>query len=803
MLPIFTLVIFLSAALLFLVQPMVAKLILPLLGGSPSVWNTCMVFFQALLLAGYFYSHVLSKIKKVPAQALTHLAVLGIAAVTLPLALPKGLSPPTDSGSQTLWLLKILLVTAGLPYFAVSTTGPLLQRWFSRTTHPHAVDPYFLYAASNAGSILGLLAYPFGIEPSIALSKQGWLWTIGYGVFVVGVATSAWLTTRYLRRDDLLAPAAKSAKPASPTPVADRPITNRQRFMWTLLAAIPSSLMLGVTNHVSTDVAAVPLLWIIPLTLYLLTFILAFSPRVKVTAYSLGKILPVAAIALGVIFLMKARNPLWILVTMHFGMFLLAAWMCHARLAASRPPASKLTEFYLWIAVGGVLGGSFNALLAPVIFESFLEYPIAIVLALMVRPRPLDDEPSPASSPTGTLGSIFATLTAPRQKAAQPAASSTQPTKAAAEPVEDRRFLTLARKWALSPVIGPLLVGVLLFGMPDLLYTLPSLGNLVMKGANSLGFNEGRGLLLIVILPSLVMCFLLSNRVLAFALGFAIILSAQMIRAASEHGTRLYSERTFFGIYDVFDKDGLVHTLRHGTTMHGAQAVQGDARFVPRTYYFPNGPIGEIFDIFQVDPKLDHCAFVGLGSGTLAAYGKAGRQMTFFEIDPAVVRIAQNPDYFTFLTDSDSKPLRIVVGDARLKMAQEPDGEFGLIVLDAFSSDAIPVHLMTKEATEMYLSKLRPDGILAFHISNRYLDLSHVLGAIAGELNLVGYGRYDVSTPEERNMGKSDSKWVVLARSWEALKGVNRNNTWLPVKRLPTDPLWTDDFSNVLSIIDG
>ncbi|MCC6676769.1 MAG: fused MFS/spermidine synthase [Phycisphaerales bacterium] len=780
MLPIFTAAIFLSAALLFLVQPMVAKMILPMLGGSPAVWNTCMVFFQALLLAGYFYSHLLSRVRSVRAQALIHGLVLLSAAIALPLGMPSGWTPPTEDNPIP-WLLKLLALTAGLPYFAVSTTGPLLQRWFSRTSHRHASDPYFLYAASNAGSILGLLAYPFIIEPTVALSKQGWLWTFGYILFGAGVAACAWKTaTKPATKPGTEPTAAESrARPAQP----ERPITWRDRLLWIALAAVPSSLMLGATSHVTTDVASAPLLWVIPLTLYLLTFILAFSSRVKVSAAQLSRFVPLIIITLGVFFLMRGRNLLGLQILVHFGSFFVLAWMCHARLAAARPGVAGLTEYYLWLAVGGVAGGTFNALIAPVTFDTFLEYPIAVVAALLLRPAPAQSR---------RAGRAKAATSAPRRDAGP----------AAAPPAESSAW-TKARNWVFGPVLGPLLVASLLYGVPDYLFRTPAASDAVEQFCAQWKIDPRTGIKLLIILPPTLLTFLMSQRRWTFAIAFAVLMSTVQLWTGWMDGIRIHTERTFFGIYDVFRRpDGAFHTLRHGTTTHGVQCTVDDHRFRPLSYYFPTGPIGALFDVFYDDPKFDQCAFVGLGAGTLAAYGKAGREMTFFEIDPAVVKIAQNPKLFTYLQDSDSKPVRIVVGDARQMLAREADGRYGLIVLDAFSSDAIPVHLMTKEAFEMYLRKLRPDGIIAVHISNRYFDLSHVLGALGRELNLVGYGKFDKPSPEEERMGKTASEWVMIARRMEDLGDLNRNRDWSTMRYRPGDPLWTDDFSNVLSVLD-
>ncbi|CAG0966192.1 hypothetical protein PHYC_00997 [Phycisphaerales bacterium] len=765
MLRVFGIAIFLAAALLFLVQPMSGKVLLPLLGGSPSVWNTCMVFFQMALLLGYLYAHVLTT--KVPAQwqGVVHVGLLVIAGVTLPAPIEVGEPGTAD---PRVWLLRTLLITVGLPFFVVSTSGPLLQKWFSRTDHPHARDPYFLYAASNAGSLIGLLAYPFVVEPLLTRWQQSVAWTGGFWILTPLVVGCAILAHRRA------APAPVKAAAAAPA----APVGWKRRVLWVLLAFAPSSLMLGVTQHISTDISAIPLLWVIPLSLYLVTFIVAFSNRVPISARGWGRL--AAPVVLLLVFVMASlsRSPVLLVVTLHLLAFFVLAMMCHRRLAELRPDPAYLTEFYLWISVGGVLGGAFNALAAPQMFTTILEYPIAIGLACLLRPQAAEDDSSVKSAAwrwvlRGTafvvgFGVFVAVLNI----------------DAAAQVGVFTRgwFKGLQRHWPGGPPSDAVMIHVFRAGVPTLVVALL----LMRRGAVRFAFAAG-----------------------------AVMCAAHMFA----NGRTLYRERTFFGTLDVSeDRFQNWHILSHGTTLHGIQAVRGNKTDLPTTYYHPTGPIGDVVGMLKEEGRLKHAGVIGLGVGSLAAYAEQGDTFDFFEIDKGVIEIANDPRFFTYIRDAGMRGARVrgYHGDGRLGMRgfitreespESPETPFDLIVVDAFTSDAIPIHLVTKEAVAIYLSKLKPNGVIAFHISSRYFDLGPVLARIAEELGVVGRIRDDGDdkmTPELSAEAKRDSTWVVLGRTEGAFGALTAPPTdWVRLPDARGVEVWTDDFSNPLAAWAG
>ena len=761
MLGLFAGAIFVGALLLFLVQPMAARMVLPSLGGSPAVWNTCMVFFQGLLLAGYGYAHWAMR-SRVRGQVGLHFVVLLLPLAALPIALRGG--APAGGGSPIPWLLTALALSVGLPFLVVSTGAPLLQRWLVASGHPSGRDPYFLYAASNAGSLLALLAYPLVMEPLLTLRQQQVAWSAGYGVLAALTAGCGVMTLRRTRS----APAptrTAAARDAAPVEV----VTWRRRLFWVAAAAVPSSYLLAVTQYLSTDIAAVPLLWVVPLALYLITFIIAFASRPAGVAAFLTRIVPLLTIGLAVALVMSAKNPVWLVLLLHLLTFFAAALLCHTRLAGSRPGPDRLTEFYLLIALGGVLGGMFNALLAPVAFRSLTEYPVAMAAACLFRVRELP-------------------------------------------PARGRPAVNLL----LDAAVGGAMVLIIVLLLKALVVWLGEF--LADSRGDVLGLSQGQFALLVVIGVPAVIVYVLSRWPVRFAFGLGVLL---WIGTVSTEGRVLHVERTFFGVYHVKDratfrmtgKEGdpaaavtlgpRLHMLVHGTTEHGAQFQDDKERLLPLTYYHRDGPIGRVFEVLG-GRIADRAAFVGMGTGSLAAYGEAGRHFTFFEIDPAVVRIATNPAWFSYLSDAQARGLEydVVLGDGRMSLrTHAAEGEFGLIVLDAFTSDAIPVHLLTREATEMYLSKLRPGGILAFHISNVYLDLAPVVGRIAGELRLSALDMNDSEvTEEEQELGRSRSHWVMLARSPRDFGDLAADPRWRPLV-VPRDaPRWTDDYTSILGI---
>ncbi|HVU35702.1 MAG TPA: fused MFS/spermidine synthase [Opitutaceae bacterium] len=730
MVALYTLTIAAGAALLFILEPMFARQILPLLGGSPAVWNTAMVFFQAALLAAYAYAHASTARWGVRRQSAAHLIVIALAFLVLPIAVPAGWTPPTHA-TPVWWVLGLLTVAVGLPFFAIATTSPLLQRWFSATLHPRSGDPYFLYAASNAGSLLGLLSYPLWIEPHFRLSQQARLWSWGYalvGGLIAACAVTVWRSPA--------APVVGSDAPAdAPRPGA------RRRILWLALAFVPSSLMLGVTTYLSSEVAVVPLLWIVPLALYLLTFVAAFARRRLIPAAALARAFPLLAVIWVLVVDMFVTHPIGGLMALHLAVFVVIALLCHGRLAEDRPSAANLTEFYLWVSVGGMLGGIFNALLAPLVFSSVAEYPIALTLACWLALRP------PATT-----------------------ASGSKPGPA----------------WRAGDILWPVLLGAVTWVA------------LVLLRHSRFG-DDARPTAL-VFGAAAILCYLASKRPARFAAAVGALLLVGHFSPGDE-GRVLSAKRSFFGVHRVMlDPTGRYHVLLNGVTIHGRQAVVGPHRDTPLSYYHPSGPAGDVLAAYgRTSPE--NVAVVGLGAGSLASYARPGQQWTYFEIDPVVEQLARDRRYFTFLADS-AAPMHVVLGDARQSLTRVPDGAYDLLILDAYSSDAIPVHLVTREALALYLRKLAPHGRLLFHISNVHLDLEPVFANLAHDAHLACLTRDDtrLSAPEIA-LGKSPSQWLVMARTAADLERLASTPGWRPARVDSTQRVWSDDYSSILTVM--
>jgi len=752
----FGLAILASAGLLFVAEPMAAKLVLPLLGGAPAVWNGCMVFFQAALLAGYLYAHLLTRLPP-RAQVTVHAILLTGALLTLPISLGDRAATAGD-GAPLPWLLVTLAVAVGLPFFVVAATGPLLQRWFSRTDDPDADDPYFLYAASNAGSLGGLLLYPFVIEPSLRLVTPGaslwpprltpWsqstLWTAAFAL-CGALAVASGFAMLWRRRP---------TEAEGPKPVAAG--TARERLLWIALAAIPSSIVLGATQYVTTDVAVVPLLWIVPLSAYLLSFVLAFARRSPGSERFWGLALAVLALGATLGFWALSRPYAWALLILHPLVVLAAGMVCHRRLVASRPPASRLTEFYLCIAAGGLIGGAFNAIVAPAIFPAIIEYPLALLAALLCRREP-----------------------------------------------EGKRK-------RMQDVLVPAAIVAAALVLQEIV-------------SRSGWEDRGRILLVVAVVPS-ALALPLVTRPRRFTLALAALMTIAWYQGSTRGAVR-HRERTFFGVHTVIEREGTPFIVRddsgrektfripfqllyHNTTRHGIQALDPAYRGLPTSYFHRSGPLGQVFAALGGSGRLDRVAVIGAGAGTIAAYGAPGRSITFYEIDAAVVRIASDPRLFTFVKDSGGK-VSFVVGDGRLKLGAAHDGSYGLIVVDAFNSDAIPVHLLTREAMAVYLRKLAPGGVLVLHITNQNLDLVPVVDALVRDAGLSGLVQLnEVDSVEELLQGKDVSQWAVIARDRATLAPLASDSRWLPLpvhSGSPVDPryLWTDDYSSLFSVIEN
>ena len=936
----FALTLFVSATLLFLVQPMVGKMVLPLLGGTPAVWNTCMVFYQAMLLAGYYYAHRVTSTYDSRRQTSIHMGLLGVCIVVLaagalltvnhsPIPIAKSLAPQGQD-YPFFGVIALLAVAIALPFFAVSTSAPLLQKWFAYTGHRSAKDPYFLYAASNVGSLLALMAYPILVEPNLKLAEQAWLWGLGFiglvimtyacarlvvnapppkpsaggpaptkkSTAVVGspanlsaAATSDTLSPgqdtaeigqgRFGAAEDsasILAstptgssttdgrgsmtpkpmPSAMKSKPGKgerPRPGAKQQAahpalaaeqvapTLGQKLRWLALAFVPSSLMLSVTTFISTDIASLPLLWIIPLALYLITFIIVFS-RVPGWFHLVVTLLaPVLILLLIFVTYSDAKPAFAIILLLHLATFFAVALVCHGELARSRPPAQWLTNFYLIMSLGGMLGGLFNSLVAPIVFNYVTEYPITLVAACLLLPRL-----APTEKEESWSFHLFGFVPGPRGQALR----------------EQTPGLRLNVYDIFFPLGVFALCRLLAAYRGDIFASLGWLSDLT---------NISRGALWSIIafgVPAMISYFFV-ERPIRFGLSVgAIILSAHISYLKKsddpeDHSRILVQERSYFGTLKVSENDSFTW-LVHGTTLHGeerrysdemaaASAVQAlgvggpldaaalsamaweDWQFPgrePLTYYHRTGPVGSMFEAFwQRHPKNTNVACIGLGTGSLSAYGRPGQRVTFFEIDTKVRRLVEPPTYFTYIDSAKKQGVDIefIMGDARLSLERLERRKFGFMLVDAFSSDAIPVHLLTKEAVKLYFDRLEDDGLLAVHISNRYLDLEPVVGRIAKELNQelrdlpngLGVEARVMHDDDESAPGKSRSTWIVLARTKEALGLIEADTQrwlaeggqqytsdnsrvsrrWVPLNPKEKDVgLWTDDYSPIKRVLN-
>jgi hypothetical protein len=724
---------FTSAFLIFWIQPMVAKMVQPLLGGTPAVWTTCMLFFQVILLCGYFYAHLISTKLSIKKQVITHIFMLLLGILLLPIIISesKVIASAWDS-NPVFWLLWLLIIVIGYPFFMISSSAPLLQKWFSNTSHVSAEDPYFLYVASNFGSIIALLSYPFIIEPTLRLRLQSQVWTFVYYTLILLFAICGviiWRQSKTIKKETIS---------STPQQKKIKRLSFRRRLRWLLLAFIPSSLMLGVTTYLTIDIASIPLLWIIPLTLYLISFIFVFAKRQLLPHETLVRLFPIITLVVVFIILTEIDSPLWLVFLFYLTFFFLTAMVCHEQLAKDRPHTQHLTEFYLFISLGGALGGFFNALLAPIIFTKIIELPLVLVIACLVYKKNDLNKP----------------------------------------------FHVKLKDYLLPLALGGLTIILVKF-VPGITLEPYQLWMVVIFG-----------------IP-LFISYLFIKRPIRFGLSLGAILLGSSFFSAI-HGPILFTERNFFGTVQVnYDPSGPYHKLFHGTTLHGIQFTNPSREDEPLSYYHREGPFGQIFKIYNQNPSSNSIAIIGLGIGSMLAYSSPNQDWTFYEIDPAVIQIANNSKYFTFLKNSKPGDLNIIRGDARINIKKAAAAEYGIIVIDAFSSDAIPVHLITEEAVTLYLSKLAKGGILAFHISNQFLDLSSVIGDLASNAGLICLLQDDnvVESIDRNYTGKYASKWAVMAEDISTLRPLLKDKRWHIIYPRSHAKPWTDDFSNILDVL--
>jgi SAM-dependent methyltransferase len=721
----FVATIFVGSFLLFLVQPMIARMALPRLGGAPSVWNSAMLVYQALLLAGYAYAHWLGRFQR-NWQAAIHVALLVIAGLTLPIGLMAAVPPP--DANPFLWVPWLLIVSVGPLFFAVSAQAPLLQRWFALSD---GGDPYPLYAASNLGSFSGLIAYPLLAEPLLGVSQQRWLWSVAYGLLVLLVGWCGWRLPR------------SSASQAVERDSASAPGW-RKIGWWIAIAAVPSGLILSTTLHITTDLVAMPLLWVLPLGAYLLSFTVAFAAR-RAAANAITRIAPLLLLLACFAVFMEERWLLLVFGAVSIVNLFTVSVALHSRLFETRPPAQHLTLFYLAMSVGGVLGGAFCALLAPLIFDWTYEHLLLLVAAAWLLPS----------------RSLFDRL---------------------ARLWDEHR---LARKLTVAGIIAVALLteaGNGAFGLP------------VSAGLN-------RVAVLLVLAIAIVA---IGNRALFTGAVAALLIVAGGWGKLQLSASPGKMTRSFFGIYSIRQEAHDSRMLVHGTTLHGIQNLGSpDRERMETTYYATRSGVGlAIAQAPELFGPRARVAVVGLGAGTLACYARPGQSWTFYEIDPAVVRIARDPASFTFI--SRCKPdARIEVGDARLLIEREQAAAADVLVVDAFSSDSVPMHLLTREAFADYRRLLSGHGLLLVHISNRYLNLKPVVAAAAAA------GGWSASLrayrPDEEALARNErgSDWIALSPSRDTLDRLvgHSGEAWAALPPRPGFTLWTDDHSSVLPLI--
>ena len=753
---VFSLTLLLSSFLLFLVQPMIGRMLLPSLGGTPAVWNGCMLFFQAALLAGYAWAHYGPPKLGVKNHLLVHLFLLAAVCCLLPMKIVDSWAAPVDSNPM-FWLLGQLTLCVGLPFFVISSSAPLLQRWFSLSASEteQGSEPWFLYAISNFGSLVALISYPFVFERIMGLTNQGIFWASGFLLLTCMFANCAWYTLRNARPEVLTRPRTKTHT---------APLSWNQRVRYIVLAAIPSSLMLGVTTIVSTDAGSFPLMWSIPLALYLITFILVFAKRQLLPHRWIVRATPFFLLAMPLVMTIDLGDNPALMIAAHFAVFFVVAMACHGEMARLRPPVEQLTEFYLMMSIGGVVGGAFNSLLAPVLFNSILEYPIVLIAASLALPawrEIADGQNSTDRSPAPS-------------------------------------WLSIEKIWAVPVALLVLLSGVWAFEYSLLKLFRP----LVML----LGFA----------VPAAV-CILLARSPRRFVPCYALLLLGYPFIHVNHDVT--LKQRGFFGVNEIATV-GEFRTLINGRTQHGMQRIEETENPLPLSYYHPDGPVGDLFR--QFGDQQNRIGVVGLGVGTIAAYGQANQQLDFYEIDPIVYQMASDENYFSYLSSARSD-VEVILGDARVQLdarrkrmsrltnvAWRPNSNetqtknrlYGMMILDAFGSDSVPIHLLTEEAVELYLDSLDENGLLAIHISSKFMNFIPVGAALSQHFGLHSAVRTDAQlTQADRQAGRSASRYMIFSRDKETIdRFLDLENGWQPLKS--DRPVhWTDEHANILDVM--
>ena len=711
----FLLAAFTGACLLFWIQPLFGKMALPLLGGSPQVWNTAMVFFQGALLLGYGYAHLLARLAPARAQILIHSSFLAAAYfLSLPVGIPEAWSPD-PAAHPSLELLLLLGKSLGVPFVALSATAPLVQHWYASSDAADREAPYFLYSASNLGSVLALLLFPFVLEPTFSATEQAGFWAFGFILFGAVLLVSGWVSAKSSHTP--------LSYDASRTPAVQ--IVWRQRGAWLIYSILPVALLLGVTTHLTTDITPAPFLWVVPFVLYLLAFANAFANCPWISARSARRasflLLPALALAF------DQRSLIGVTMPLHLLVFFALTLCCASELARRRPAPERLTEFYLTLSIGGVLGGVLVTFLAPAAFDTLLEYPLTLVLIALCMIRP----------------------TGQRE--------------------------------------------------PHLLITLFAVG----AGAMALSlFALDRPFAIGAWLPPglVVLSYLLTGILRIVHIGLAVAVMLFVAVMAPTEITSVWRDRSFFGSYAVRElPDQAVRELTHGTTLHGGQFEMPNGTVHPTAYYTSSSPGVELLLASQSAVLVHRVALIGIGSGAMSYYRRAGDVWRYFEIDPVIAWLATESGHFRMMPEFEPNA-DIVLGDARLTLSREDSASFDVIVIDAFSSDAVPSHLLTLEALALYESKLRLHGVLLLHISNNYLDLEPVIHGAVHQLGMHGLAGYESAPHTELDPHGQASLWYAAARTRETLANLSLSPRWRGARA--SESYWTDDFSNLFRAID-
>ncbi len=702
---------FLSAFLLFIVQPIAGRMMLPEFGGSALVWNTSMVFFQTALLLGYVYAHGSARWLGAKNQVWLHVGLHVLALAWLPFALTANADGPP-------WwqVTSMLMAGLGVPFFVLASNAPMLQRWYAQSDAADAKDPYRLYAASNAGSLLALLTYPFAIEPRLGLSTQTVVWTAAFVALVLSLIACAWQVR----------PAIHTAERPHPSPSPSW----TERGKWLLWAAIPSSLLLGTTTFLTTDVAALPLLWVLPLAAYLGSFVLAFARRRLISTPTAHRAAMVLILIVVGQFAAAAFSRTLLAIPVHLFCLFAVGLAFHQSLVDRRPAAEHLTDFYVWMALGGVIGGTLNAFVAPALFDRAFEYPLVLAIALMVAGTQI-----------------------PRLE------------------VSKRNVIM---------VLG--LIG----GVEAVLYAF---------GA----FFESTTTHRIVVISAGAVPLLFwfrSPRIAAAAVGIAMLVVSWNPFEANV----IQRIRSPYGIYKVVQKETLLgkqNMFMHGRTDHGSQSREPELMKLPGTYYSLRSPVGQAFEMIRATDDASPIGVVGLGIGTLATYAQPGQVFDFFEIDPVVVSVASNEANFSYLADSAGE-IGIHVGDGRKLVEKQPDATYQILIVDAYSSDSVPVHLLTTEALRVYMSKVKDGGWLLFHVTNGHVDVGQIVMNAAAALDWTSIQQeYWPRERQDFELGIAPNNWVVLARTPADLDALISTGRW-QASTPDTRPVWTDDYANIL-----